>query len=262
MRRSILISMFCALIAGVAQASVIELTLRQNPVTPYMVELLETALEAQGHSANITIVDLPPLRFDHLISAGDGGYVAFKNSRRDVPNAIRIDVPLTDGLIGHRVVFLNPENREMFADVQTLADLRATGAAGGFGEGWFDGRIWDANGLENVAVSGEWRNIYGMLAAGNRGIDYFSRGILEMAAEAEDHPDLAVDPYLLLVYPGDFAFFLSAGLEQQAGIIEDALEAAVASGERDRLLREHFPQVYDPEVLNMEGRQRIELVLP
>ena len=33
-------------------------------------------------------------------------------------------------------------------------------------------------------VDGEWRNIYKMLGAGNRGIDYFSRGIMEIEAEA------------------------------------------------------------------------------
>lgn len=262
MFRCLVLCVCWVLVAGVLRADPIQLTLRKHAATPYMAELLEWALENAGHPTTITIVDLPPKRYNHYVAQGEAGYVAFKNQRREMQGSIRIDVPLTGELIGKRVVFVRRDGPDIFAHVETLEDLRRSGAVGAFGDGWFDAQVWEANGLPFALQSGDWRSIYQMLASGNRSIDYFSRGILEMSREAALYPDLMPDPHLLIVYPGDFNFFLSASLEDQAETIQHALEAAISSGLRDRLLRKHFPQVYDPAGLNIHGRRQIDLALP
>lgn len=247
---------------ALARAERIELTLREVSLTPYVAELLEKALMAEGHEVAITRIEMAPLRYANMVSSGEPSLIAFKNRRRTIENALRIDVPLTGGLIGKRVVFVRPEEQERFAEVHTLEDLRANGAVAAFGEGWYDARVWAQNELAFEVQPGKWRQIYPKLASGTRGIDYFSRGILEMSVEAREHPDLAVDPYLLLTYPGDFSLFLSANLAEQAPLIQTALEAAVESGLRDMLLRKYFSAVYDPAQLNMAGRRVIELTPP
>ena len=249
-------------LAGAAQASQISLTLRKTSLTPYMAELLRLSLEDQGHEAQIDVIEMAPLRYANMVSDGAPGLVAYKNRRRQIENALRIDAPLTNGLIGQRVLFVRPSDVDRFANVQSLDELRREGAVGAFGEGWFDARVWATNGLSFVERPGNWRQIYPMLASGTRGMDYFSRGALEMVVEAGEHPELAVDPHLVLSYPGDFSLFLFRDLQDYAPVIQNALTAAVDSGLRDRLLQKHFSEVYDPNALNLHGRRVLTLDLP
>ena len=261
--RKLLASLAATLALAVpAFADTMEFTLPKHGLTPYMSELLTQSLEAQGHDVTVHVADMPTKRFDAMISRGEPGYVNFKAWRRTLENAVVLPVGLTDGLIGKRVFFVNPDAADRFASVSSLDDLRGNGAVGGFGKGWYDVHVWNQNNLPVYEASGEWRKLYQMVAKGGRGVDYFSRGILEIAVEAGEHPDLAVEPNLLVVYPGDFNFFMSAALSDQAPMIQAALEAAIESGLREELLRKHFPAVYDTAQLNMEGRTRIDLQSP
>lgn len=244
-------------------ADTIDFTLPDHGLTPYMSELLTQSLEAQGHDVIIKVAtDVPTARFDAMISRGEPGYVNFKAWRRTLENAVVLPVGLTDGLIGKRVFFVSPDAQERFTGVNNIDELRSNGAVGGFGKGWYDVHVWNQNDLPVYEMSGEWRKLYQMVAKGGRGVDYFSRGILEIAVESQEHPELAVEPNLLVVYPGDFNFFMSPALADQAPMIEAALTAAIESGLRENLLRKHFPAVYDSAQLNMEGRTRINLDSP
>lgn len=246
-----------------ASAEDIALTLPEHSLSGYMQALLTQSLEAAGHTASIEIAeDVPSLRFDRMVSQGEDGMATFKLWRRTLDNALIVPVDLTGGLIGKRVFFIRPDDQAAFSAMTSIEDLQDSGYVGGFGKGWYDVRVWDQNGLEVSEVDGEWRNIYKMLNAGNRGIDYFSRGIMEIEAESADHPELAAESDLLFVYPGDFHLFLSAAEADVAPAIEAALQAAVDSGLRDTLVREYFPSIFDPNRLNMDGRRQIELAPP
>ena len=249
--------------ATAAYAEDITLKLPEHSMSAYMQALLTQSLEAAGHTATIEIAEgVPARRFDAQISKGEEGMVTFKLWRRTLENAVIVPVDLTGGLIGKRVFFIRPDDQAAFSAMSSLADLQSSGYVGGFGKGWYDVRVWNENSLDVSEVDGEWRNIYKMLGAGNRGIDYFSRGIMEIEAEAPQHPDLAAESDLLFVYPGDFQLFMSPALADMAPVIEAALTAAVDSGLRDDLVREFFPSIFDPNGLNMDGRTHIELAPP
>ena len=51
-------------------------------------------------------------------------------------------------------------------------------------------------------------------------------------------------------------------MQAEAQILEQALAQASEDGTVDRLLRKHFPEVFDAAGLNMEGRQLISLESP
>jgi ABC-type amino acid transport substrate-binding protein len=99
-----------------------------------------------------------------------------------------------------------------------------------------------------------------MVASKNRGIDYFPRGANEVAAEAKDNPDLAIEPKLLLVYPRDFRFYLSKNNASLKATLETALAAAEKSGLQQKLVTEFFgPAIAG---LNLDKRIKIELKNP
>ena len=152
----------------------------------------------------------------------------------------------------------------MFQTVTDLVSLQKTGKSGGFGENWFDISVWERNGLGYRVVPGEWRKIYKILPNPLRrersGIDYFSRGSLEIAQEAVMYPDLAIEPYLLLVYQRDFKFYLAKERSELAAILESALAHARDIGLMDRLIEKHFGSLLHG--LNLQNRTRIELETP
>lgn len=252
-----------AMFASSAWADTVKLTLPDHSMSAYISELVSKSLEAHGHVASITLApQMGTQRFDALVSKGAEPFVTFKARRRVVENAVVIETGLTDGLLGKRVFFIKEGSQDRYSALQSREDLASSGLVGGFGKNWYDVNVWTTNNLPVKEVDGDWRNLYAHVAAGNRKVDYFSRGIMEIAVEAKEHTDLGVESDLLVVYPGDFHLFMSPMLAEQAGIIEAALKDAAESGLRDELLRKHFAEIYDPAGLNMDGRRVIQLDSP
>jgi hypothetical protein len=172
----------------------------------------------------------------------------------------RIDFPLTQGLIGQRLLFVPKGSENVYANVKDLAQFRELGKTAGLGKGWFDVAIWDTNKLSYLEQSGDWRQLFNMLAAQNRGVDYLPRGASEIAAEALLHPDLVIEPNLLLIYQRDFVFYLSKANAGMKPMIEAALKQAEKSGLQKKLIDEYFGSTL--QQLNMDKRVRIRLTTP
>ncbi|NSX56685.1 hypothetical protein [Parasulfitobacter algicola] len=246
-----------------ATAADVKLTIPEHPMSAYIVDIVSQSLEAQGHTAEITVdAKSTENRIEAMITKGEKNMATFKLSRGTVENAVVVPVGLTGGLLGKRVFFVRPGEQDAFANIKTVKDLQESGLMGGFGENWFDVNIWKANDLDVTIATGKWQKIYRMLAEGNRNIDYFSRGIMEIAVEAPLHPDLAVEPNLIVSYDGDFNLYLSPANKDDAGVLGQALNAAIESGLREQLVRQYFPVVFDPDGLNMDGRHEIKLNMP
>ena len=148
----------------------------------------------------------------------------------------------------------------IYSQIKTLEDFKALGKVGAFGENWFDIKVWIENNLPYTVVDGEWRNIYDMLAKGDRGIDYFSRGFNEVVVEAEAHPDLEIESHLMFIYDRDFRFYLSQPNAELKDVIEDALLQAQDNGLMAELIRKYWAN--DFSKLNFAGRVKIELDTP
>lgn len=227
----------------------------------YFHRLLEESLSAAGHTVHIAVEDdLPQPRIVRNLASGDISLYWMLQTRERDQQYVVVNHKLTQGLIGQRVMLIPKGDEPVYAKVESLAGLRATGKVAGLGLGWFDVSVWRGSGLPVTEQGGEWRKLYAMIAARNRGVDYFPRGVNEIAAEARDNPALAIEPHLLLVYARDFVFYLSKSHAALKRPIEVALRQAEKSGLQKRLIDEYFgPSVAS---LNLSGRVRIALPDP
>jgi len=226
----------------------------------YYYDLLATALERDGHLAAIEqIEDFPHLRERAMLENGELSIMWLIRSEERDKLYLPVPVNLTNGLIGQRILFVAPDNINNYKDVKTLGDFRRLGKMGGFGKGWFDVGVWDANHLPYKEMA-EWRLLYDMVADGTRGVDYFSRGFNEIGIEAKNHPELAIEPNLMLVYDRDFIFYVSPKMPQLVPIIESALIKAKESGLMGELIKKHWAENYD--LIQPDKRTIIKLKNP
>lgn len=256
----------CALLAAVAApaAEVAPLELRVAVVSDgradYFVQLLEESLKLIKQPYHIQYVkDLPARRMWSMLGAGEINlfYGMQSPEKNNDPNLVPVRNPLTNGLVGQRVLLVRSTDTDTFAQVRSVADLKRTGLIAGFGAGWGDTRIWKTAGLPLYEHAAPWHTIYAMVAAGNRHVDYLPRGVIEVLEEARAHPELVVEPHLLLAYRADFGFYLSTSAARYRPIIERALKAAETSGLKARLIDETFGA--DIKALNLNRRLRLPL---
>lgn len=226
----------------------------------YFVRLLEESLKLIHQPYHIRYVkDIPARRMWWMLGKDDIN-LFYGMQSKDKDNARQL-VPvrhaLTNGLIGQRVFLIRPADAERFARVQSVDDLQRTRLIAGFGAGWGDVKVWKASGLPLYEHAAPWSTIYGMVAAGNRHVDYLPRGVIEVLEEARLHPELKVEQHLLVDYRADFGFYLTASAASYRPIIERALNEAEATGLKARLMEQAFGA--DLKALNLNRRVHLHL---
>lgn len=144
-----------------------------------------------------------------------------------------IRIPIFRGLLGQRVFLIRKDRQELFAGVNSLADLAKLTA--GQGVGWVDVPILKAAGL--TVVSNTYDALFKMLVRGT--IDYFPRAAPEAVGELQvmgaQIPDLMLEPRLLLSYRSDLIFYLRREDEALAADLEGALRRLHESGVFSRM---------------------------
>ncbi len=223
--------------------------------------LLRAALKARGQPARLTCVfDLPGRRMWKMMGEDKLDLIWGMQTPDKDSALVPIEVDLTDGLAGQRVLLIRPRDQARFDAVSSIEGLRALQLVAGFGEGWFDAGVWQANRLQAYEFAGQFDLTLSMVAAGNRGIDYLPRGVHEIVAEAQAHPALAIERRLLFSYPRDMRFYLTPRAGQHRAVIEAALKAAQASGLKRRIIAHHFGTAI--RSLGLEQRRHILLQAP
>ncbi|MYN24876.1 hypothetical protein GTP69_00475 [Duganella sp. CY42W] len=250
--------------APVPASSIAPLELRIAVVSDgradYFVRLLEESLKLIQQPYHIQYVkDIPARRMWWMLGRGDINlFYGMQSKEKDNDKQlVPVRNALTNGLIGQRVLLIRRSDTDAFLPVRSVGDLKHTGLIAGFGAGWGDARVWKSAGLPLYEHAAPWNTIYAMVTAGNRHVDYLPRGVIEVLAEARAHPELAVEPRLLLEYPADFGFYLSPSVAHYRPIIERALQAAEASGLKARLIDEAYGA--DIKALNLNRRLRLRL---
>ncbi|MTI42635.1 hypothetical protein JM93_00814 [Roseibium hamelinense] len=242
------------------------LKIPDNNLTVYVSNLLGTALARTGHTVEIDLLDpsIPMPRQMVMLDLGKDIDLFWRGEDEMLKRRfLEVPVDLTEGLKGVRVLFVRPGDEERYADVGTLDEFRNKKTVGVFGQDWNDIGVWSENGLPYEEWRGRWNpDIFHQLAAGRTGVDYFSRGIMEIAVEAPQFPDLAVERHLALVYENDFRLYVSRNNPELHALLTDALQVVEADGTLSRMLREAFPEVYDEKALNLAGRRIIQLQMP
>ena len=157
----------------------------------YYVALLDESLRAAGYLPQIELLDpMPQQRQWAAVKTGELTLAwGVQTTERD-KEFVGVNNRLTNGLIGLRVFLVPKTSKEAYAHVRTLSDLRALKKIGGAGDGWFDVELWRLNRLPLEVFKGDWNRLFGMVAAGNRGVDYMIRGAHEAVIDVQSNPDL------------------------------------------------------------------------
>jgi len=226
-------------------------------------ELLESALTAKGHTPKIIAREMPQTRIKRGLDKGALSVYWMVESKERNEKYLPIEVGITNGLIGKRVLFIKKGDQHRYDKVKTLDDFRNLKLVGGMGKNWFDVNVWKANSLEYVEQPGNWKSIFKMIPKG-RTYNYFSRGLNEIIAESKQNPDLAIEKNLVLIYDRDFRFYLSKAGENAGrkyfNVISDALKAAQSDGLIEKLVRKYWAS--DFETLNFDRRKKLKLETP
>ncbi|HOV15525.1 MAG TPA: hypothetical protein PK771_14655 [Spirochaetota bacterium] len=229
----------------------------------YYHDLITSALESNGYKVKLDVErSLPQTRIVEYLDSGKLTlHWLVQNSERD-SKYIPIEVGITNGLIGNRILFIPKGAQAIYDKVKTLDDFKKLDKIGGFGKNWFDIKVWEANNLKVFVKDGEWRDIYKMIEAGNRGVDYFSRGAHEIVIEQSQYPYLDVEKKLVLIYKRDFRFYLNKESSSLKPVLLESLQKAAKNGLINKLIRKYFSDVFDKDKINLDSRIKINLVTP
>lgn len=239
---------------------------RQEGTSKYYHELLTSALALNGHTLKIINKgDLPPKRLAIMFEKGGLDIVWLLKSKERNKKYIDINVDLTNGLMGQRVLFIPPDSTEDYTHIKTVDDFRQSQKVGAFGANWFDEEVWKANNLPYRVIDGHWRSIYDRLLLSrpettDRPFHYFSRSVTEIVQEAKHYPKLAIEPNLLFKYDRDFHFYINEENRHLKFILEQALRKAKKTGLMDKLIQKHFAKQL--KSLKLESRVLLQLTTP
>ena len=151
-----------------------------------------------------------------------------------------IRVPIDRGLLGWRLLLVQPARLPEFASTTTLAQLQAL--RGGQGADWPDTTILRAAGLQ-VDESVRYGDLFQKLAAGR--IDYFPRSVQEIWGELDVHrgEGFVIEPTLALHYPTAMYFFVNKQRTELAADIRKGLDIALRDGSFQALFMQNFGEI-------------------
>ena len=170
-----------------------------------------------------------------------------------------IRIPLFKGILGYRVFLIRKQDREKFAGIQTLDELKQLRA--GMGIDWTDTRILQQNGL-NVVTGSSYEGLFEMLI--NERFDYFPRGIYEAHPEYEGRkkkfPDLFVEETILLHYPYPCYSFVNINNVRLADRVERGLNMMIEDGSFDELFFDYHQEMIEKS--NLKDRRLFKIENP
>lgn len=147
-------------------------------------------------------------------------------------------IPIDMGLTGWRIFIINKKQKEDFAKIKKLEQLKTKTA--GQGTGWTDGLIIEKSGIK-VETSSKIENLIQMVNAGR--FDFFPLGVNEthgfLAEFGKNTPDLVVEDTLVLAYPFARLFYVKKGDTALAADIALGLEKAYEDGSYRNFIENH-----------------------
>jgi hypothetical protein len=248
------------------KAEALRLRVPDVSTTDYVIALLTASLAKIGMTVEFVRVEAEfnMARQMVLFETGSGLDLIWRGEDAELKKKyLEVAIDLTGGLKGYRVMLVNPKHRDLYAGVTSLDDFKALGTVAALGAGWNDIDVWSRNGLSYQEFTGVWNpEIYQVIALGDRGVDYFPRGITEISGEAALHPELVIEPHIGLVYANDFRFYVTKANQGLYDSLNEALTLAEQDGTLLRILKEANPDVFDSAKINIEGRTVLKLEMP
>jgi hypothetical protein len=168
-----------------------------------------------------------------------------------------VKIPIYKGLIGWRLALVKQPNQDIFADVNSLDDLREY--TPGQHHNWSDYKIFEENGFTTSSGANRLA-LADMLVLGR--FDFFPRAVIEIEKELREYTnmDITLEPHLLIRYKSAYVFYVAKSKIELAKTLTDGLHKAKADGSFDRLFQRYFKTLF--ERLDLQNRRIIELYNP
>ncbi|MFL1406715.1 hypothetical protein ACJO2E_15375 [Marinobacter sp. M1N3S26] len=228
----------------------------------YLSDLLTRVLEQEGYQVTVEQApNMPNNRLEWMLKQGDISVMMLGQTASRDRRFLPIEVGMTNNLIGQRILFIPQGEQDRYDGIENLDDIRERQLTAGMGKTWLDYQIWEHNDLPVTGLGGDWKRLFRMVAAGNRGVDYLPRGANEIAEEWPEYPELAVEENLVLVYRKDHILYVSPERQELYRTLNTALRRAESAGLIRQLVRKHYSEVYQPPV-DLDARRVIHLELP
>lgn len=233
-------------------------------LAPYMRELIKSSLEMDGHTVNLEVLS-KSYKIRRIIKQVHQGKLKVLWTGRgrefpEKPDMLTVNIGLTQGLKAKQVLFISKNTQADYDKVKSLDDFRETAKIGVFGTGWAATKYWDKNSLKYITIDGASNKmIKGMSEKGNRGFDYFSRGVLSASKILKQIPTLELEKNLLIEFDDDFILYLNKDETELRDALQSAIAKAQENGHMDKLLQKHFPDTFDVNIINFYNRTRIKL---
>lgn len=204
----------------------------------YFPELLELALsKTEATDGPFQLEYYPRMhtvsRFLAKLRQGNGVNVMWHMQNDEVDQTLlKIPISLLYGLNSHRVFLIRAEDRDKFAAIKTLDQLKTLKAVSG--EEWPDTPILRSHGLP-VVTAAHYELLFNMLEG--RRADYFPRGLYEIWEEQQIHADkgFVIEDSLMLYYDASIYFYVNPQDKALADRIERGLRIAIQDGSFDEL---------------------------
>lgn len=201
--------------------------------------LLKLALEKAGNKYRVELSPTSMQQNRALVELQSGaGRIDVVSTMTSVEREnllLPIRIPMSRGLIGWRLGLVKAERKNLLASVRSVEDLRRY--TSGQGHDWPDLAILRHNGIVVYPVT-VYSSLFGMLRAER--FDWAPRSVHEIWSEVRHHPDLAVDPNILLIYPTADYYFVNKQNTELAENLRLGLETALADGSFGQLFALHF----------------------
>jgi hypothetical protein len=211
----------------------------------YVVELIAKIIErteAPG-AAPIEFRGVEPFSRNRtlleLISGQRMEFTALPTKPEWEQKLIPIRIPIKKGLQGYRLFFVNEQDRNLLADIETLDQLKKVPI--GSGTQWSTTEALEA--AEFNVVKGLTKyDLTKMLSL--KRFQIYGRGIDEIFAEraqfSAQYPSLAIDDHIALFIPHPIYFFVTPKRPDLAERIERGLREMIADGSFDALFQKYY----------------------
>jgi len=208
------------------------------------VELLETALQKTVEQYGSFVckpsaLSMKEERYRTEVKEGKFVNVIWSSVTKELENdLIPLRIPIRKGLLGYRVFLINKKNKDKFAAIQNIEELKKLSLIQG--HDWNDIKIFRQMGF-NVTSITSYEDMFKLINSGR--YDYFSRGAYETLtayeARREELPNLFVEENILLYYPWPKYFFVSRKHPKLAERIEAGLNLMIQDGSFDEIFKKY-----------------------
>jgi ABC-type amino acid transport substrate-binding protein len=245
------VCLFASAVASLGTANAAEVARypeRRNPIPDamnyvYSLEMLNLALEKSKSSIVSQLVPGKVSEERKLLGLTQTDtYDVYWSATSEKLEAelIPIRVCLFKGLNGWRIPVVAKENRELFAKVKDIHDLRRLSA--GQGATWIDVDVMSESAIRTETAPNT-DSLYKMLEA--KRFDFLPRGVQEVMSEMSirQDMDIVMDNNVVIRYPSAFYFFVRKDKPELAKAIKRGIEIAIKDGSFNEVFYKHYGAV-------------------